>query len=133
MILIVTNFFFTESYSPTILYFNNETAYHQARVELFCNVSGYPLPRINWFKDNEPLGKRIEEKNGLESCEGSLEGPMYQVNDPLNVGLLVICRPSHALHTGFYTCQASNQAGVTKATAFLNVLGKTTLLQSVNW
>ncbi|KAK2563242.1 Vascular endothelial growth factor receptor 2 [Acropora cervicornis] len=111
-----------KSYSPTILYFNNETCYHQTMVKLFCNVSGYPLPRINWFKDNEPLGKRIEEKNGLESCEGSVKGLMYQVNDPLYVGLLVICHPSHARHTGFYTCQASNQAGGTKATAFLNVL-----------
>ena len=102
-------------------------------VKLFCNVSGYPLPRISWFKDNEPLGKRIKEKNGQESCEGSVNGLMYQFNDPLYVGLLVICRPSHDQHTGFYTCQASNQAGGTKATAFLNVLGKRILLQSVNW
>ena len=102
-------------------------------VKLFCNVSGYPLPRINWFKDNEPLGKRIKEKTVVESCEGSVKGLMYQVNDPLFVGLLVICHPSHAQHTGFYTCQASNQAGGTKATAFLNVLGKRILLQSVNW
>lgn len=111
-----------KSYSPTILYFNNQTAYHQAMVKLFCNVSGYPLPRISWFKDNEPLGKRIKEKNGQESCEGSVNGLMYQFNDPLYVGLLVICHPSHDQHTGFYTCQASNQAGGTKATAFLNVL-----------
>ena len=102
-------------------------------MKLFCNVSGYPIPKINWFKDNVPLGDRIEEENRLESCEGFVEGFTYQINDPFYVGLLVICHPSHAQHSGFYTCQASNQAGGTNATAFLNVLGKRILLQSVNW
>ena len=91
---------------------------------LKCNITGYPIPKVNWLKDNEPLSDKIKEKNKLKSCQEFVQGFMYRITGPSHVGWLVLCHPSHAQQTGFYTCQAENRAGKSNATAFLNVLGK---------
>ncbi|KAM7436017.1 hypothetical protein ABFA07_014162 [Porites harrisoni] len=56
-----------------------------------------------------------------DSCESrKLRPGFYQVDN--YVGQLLICSPSHADRTGFYTCQATNREGTSNATAFLDVL-----------
>lgn len=111
-----------KSYPPTVHSFYNQTVNRTTTVYLKCNITGYPIPKVNWLKDNEPLSDKIKEQNKLKSCQGFVQGFMYRITGPSHVGWLVLCHPSHAQQTGFYTCQAENRAGKSNATAFLNVL-----------
>ena len=104
--------------------FVNQTVYQPTTVNLYCNITAHPTPKVVWLKDKSPLEVRAQitmEKS--DTCKDrSLVSGFYQVKN--DVGRLVICDPSHAIQTGLYTCQASNRKGTSNATAFLNVLGK---------
>lgn len=115
--------FFTEVFPPTILGFKNQTVYRQTTVNLNCEITAHPTPKVEWLKNHLSLEDEIKVLPTLESCSKLVQG-FYRVNDNKHVGLLVICYPSHARQTGFYTCQAENRKGKSNATAFLNVLGK---------
>lgn len=115
---------FSEVFPPSILNFENQTAYHQISIELFCNVSAHPMPsQVQWFRGSQPLRNQIEVMDRLlpSACKTRSPG-FYRVNGV--VGKLIICKPADTLHTGFYTCKAANRKGESNATAFLNVLGK---------
>lgn len=115
---------FSEVFPPSILNFENQTAYHQISTELFCNVSAHPMPsQVQWFRGSQPLRNQIEVMDRLlpSACKTRSPG-FYRVNGV--VGKLIICKPADTLHTGFYTCKAANRKGESNATAFLNVLGK---------
>ena len=92
-------------------------------MKLRCIISAYPAPTVEWFKDGTSLEVTPVTMGELDSCEsGKLRPGFYQVDN--YVGQLLICSPSHADHTGFYTCKATNRQGTRSATAFLDVLGK---------
>ncbi|XP_073254161.1 fibroblast growth factor receptor 1-like [Porites lutea] len=108
-------------FPPTILSFSNQTVYKNTTVKLRCNISAYPAPTVQWFKDGtspEMTPVTMEESDSCESRK--LRPGFYQVHN--YVGQLLICSPSHADQTGFYTCQATNREGTSNATAFLDVL-----------
>jgi len=108
-------------FPPTILGFKNQTVYRQTTVNLNCEITAHPTPKVKWLKNHLSLEDEIKVLPTLESCSKLVQG-FYRVNDNKHVGLLVICYPSHARQTGFYTCQAENRKGKSNATAFLNVL-----------
>lgn len=92
-------------------------------MKLRCNIFAYPAPTVEWFKDGaspEVAQVTMEESDSCESKK--LRQGFYQVTN--YVGQLLICSPSHADQTGFYTCKATNRLGTSNATAFLDVLGK---------
>ena len=97
--------------------------YKNTTVKLRCNISANPAPTVEWFKDGTSLEVTQVTIGESDSCESrKLRPGFYQVDN--YVGQLLICSPSHADQTGFYTCQATNREGTSNATAFLDVLGK---------
>lgn len=69
------------------------------RVNILCEVSGFPDPQITWERDGVQLqrgGKRYTIESAVQNDSGN------------------------------YTCKASNIAGEANATSRLNVLGKHT-------
>ena len=97
--------------------------YKNTTVKLRCNISANPAPTVEWFKDGRSLEVTPVTMGESDSCESRKLLPgFYQVDN--YVGQLLICSPSHADQTGFYTCQATNRQGTSNATAFLDVLGK---------
>ena len=115
--------FLTDVFPPTILSFSNKTVYKKTTVKLRCRISAYPAPTVQWFKDGTSLEVTQVTIGESDSCESRKLLPgFYQVDN--YVGQLLICSPSHADQTGFYTCQATNRDGTSSATAFLDVLGK---------
>ena len=92
-------------------------------MKLRCIISANPAPTVEWFKDGTSLEVIPVTMGESDSCESrKLRPGFYQVDN--YVGQLLICSPSHADQTGFYTCQATNRQGTSSATAFLDVLGK---------
>ncbi|RMX55640.1 hypothetical protein pdam_00001669 [Pocillopora damicornis] len=119
-------------FPPSILNFENQTAYHQISSELFCNVSAHPMPsQVQWFRGSQPLRNQIEVMDRLlpSACKTRSPG-FYRVNGV--VGKLIICKPADTLHTGFYTCKAANRKGESNATAFLNVLENPVIIRPAN-
>ena len=96
--------------------------YHQTTVELYCNISAHPVPTVQWYKDNDSIESKVVVLRRWLSCDRALLRGFYRVRG--DVGRLIICKPLHADHTGFYTCSAANRKGKSNATAFLDVLGK---------
>ncbi|KAJ7377511.1 hypothetical protein OS493_028494 [Desmophyllum pertusum] len=107
-------------FSPNILNFDKQTVYHQTTVELYCNISAHPVPTVQWYKDNDSIESKVVVLRRWLSCDKALLRGFYRVRG--DVGRLIICKPLHADHTGFYTCSAANRKGKSNATAFLDVL-----------
>ena len=96
-------------------------------MRLYCNITAHPTPTVKWLKDDKSLEEYIKDEDKEDSCKAFSQTVMYRVKG--HVGLLVICHPSHVHQTGFYTCQVGNQEGNSSATAFLDVLGKSNLME----
>jgi len=111
-------------FPPSIRYFHNQTVYDQDTVDLFCNFSGHPTPTVQWYNGNSSLEGKINELDRWVPCDYLVQS-FYRVKS--DAGILRICGPQNALHTGFYTCVAANGRGERNATAFLDVLGKTSV------
>lgn len=116
-------FLLPEVFPPNILEFHKRTVYNEKAVDLYCNISAHPVPTVRWYKDGYSLESKIEELDRWKSCNGLVQH-FYRVKS--DIGRLVICKPEHVCHTGFYTCIVTNRRGQSNATAFLDVLGKIT-------
>ena len=103
---------------PTKIFsLRNETVTESPRlksVELFCNISGNPLPEVTWLK-NDKIFKPTDLTE--DNCK-SIQPGYYHYKNPYK---LIICKPRR-IDTGFYTCLAKNQLANASRKAYLNVL-----------
>lgn len=83
----------------------NVTVYVEDRVELICNVSGYPLPHVTWTKDGRPLvtcPPRVFTDGGHHTYRLVIDSVELQ-------------------DQGLYVCHASNEGGKAESSCFMNV------------
>ena len=102
----------------TIFSLRNETVTESPdtiAVELFCNISGNPLPEVTWLYNDETFEPTDLAEN---NCKNIQHGYFHYKNVPHK---LIICKP-HQKDTGFYSCLAKNQLANASMKAYLNVL-----------
>lgn len=88
---------------------------HTIAVELFCNISGNPLPKVTWLRNDRTFEQiPLTESN----CKNIQPGYYYYKDVPQK---LIICNPLRT-HTALYTCFAKNQLGNKSRNAYLDVL-----------
>ncbi|KAJ8015401.1 hypothetical protein DPEC_G00025740 [Dallia pectoralis] len=82
----------------------NQTVNISESLLMECDVEGTPLPRLSWFKDNQPLhlmsGVQLQDSNRTLSIQRVREED-----------------------AGIYTCTACNQRGCVQSSAAVTVLG----------
>lgn len=74
-------------------------------VMLYCDVTGFPDPEIEWFINNEAISPN-NIKYSIDESTGSLEILSLSVED-----------------TAIYECRASNPAGLATGEFEINVVG----------
>uniref|UniRef100_A0A6Q2Y100 Vascular endothelial growth factor receptor 3 n=1 Tax=Esox lucius TaxID=8010 RepID=A0A6Q2Y100_ESOLU len=83
---------------------SNQTVNVSESLLMECDVEGTPLPRLSWFKDNQPLhlmsGVQLQDANRTLSIQRVREED-----------------------AGLYTCTACNQRGCVQSSAVVTVLG----------
>uniref|UniRef100_A0A7N6C0T6 Vascular endothelial growth factor receptor 3 n=1 Tax=Anabas testudineus TaxID=64144 RepID=A0A7N6C0T6_ANATE len=82
----------------------NQTVNVTESLRMECDAEGRPLPRLSWFKDNQPLhqmsGIQLQDSNRILSIQRVREED-----------------------AGLYTCTACNQRGCVHSSAAIRVIG----------
>ncbi|XP_056138571.1 vascular endothelial growth factor receptor 3 [Lampris incognitus] len=85
--------------SPT-----NQTVNVTESLRMECDVEGRPLPRLSWFKDNQPL----HQMSGIQLQDSNRTLSIQRVREE---------------DAGLYTCTACNQRGCVHSSAAVRVIG----------
>ncbi len=88
----------------------NQTRETNDNVRLKCEFRGHPLPAINWFKNEAPVE---QEKGKMMIRQNILSGG--RVRSRLFINHL----DTH--DTGYYKCEATNEAGTVESVGVLLV------------
>lgn len=80
---------------------SNQTIYIQ------CDISGIPIPEVDWYQDGEKIF------SGHKSAEILNNGTTLQISEI-----------DSTRHEGRYTCSARNKVGIAEADIFLQIIGK---------
>lgn len=83
---------------------SNLTTYEGASVELECSATGDPQPKIEWFRDSFQVHYSVQY---VLKEDGSLLLPNVTANQ-----------------SGYYTCKASNYAGMESHSFWVSVVSK---------
>ncbi|XP_061901702.1 vascular endothelial growth factor receptor 3 isoform X2 [Entelurus aequoreus] len=82
----------------------NQTVNVTESLRMECEVEGRPLPRLTWFKDNQPL----HQMSGIQLQDSNRTLSIQRVREE---------------DAGLYTCTACNLRGCVHSTATLRVIG----------
>nr|XP_057919188.1 vascular endothelial growth factor receptor 3 isoform X2 [Doryrhamphus excisus] len=82
----------------------NQTVNVTESLRMECDVEGRPLPRLTWFKDNQPL----HQMSGIQLHDSNRTLSIQRVREE---------------DAGLYTCTACNQRGCVHSTATIRVIG----------
>uniref|UniRef100_A0AAQ5XVF3 Vascular endothelial growth factor receptor 3 n=1 Tax=Amphiprion ocellaris TaxID=80972 RepID=A0AAQ5XVF3_AMPOC len=84
----------------------NQTVNVTQSLRMECDVEGRPLPRLSWFKDNQPL----HQMSGIQLQDSNRTLSIQRVREE---------------DAGLYTCTACNQRGCIHSSAEVRVIGET--------
>ncbi|XP_067373635.1 vascular endothelial growth factor receptor 3 isoform X2 [Channa argus] len=82
----------------------NQTVNVTESLRMECDVQGSPLPRLSWFKDNQPL----HQMSGIQLQDSNRTLSIQRVREE---------------DAGLYTCTACNQRGCVHSSAAVRVIG----------
>ncbi|XP_049442052.1 vascular endothelial growth factor receptor 3 isoform X2 [Epinephelus fuscoguttatus] len=82
----------------------NQTVNVTESLRMECDVEGRPLPRLSWFKDNQPL----HQMSGIQLQDSNRTLSIQRVTEE---------------DAGLYTCTACNQCGCVHSSAAVRVIG----------
>uniref|UniRef100_A0A8C3A4C5 Vascular endothelial growth factor receptor 3 n=1 Tax=Cyclopterus lumpus TaxID=8103 RepID=A0A8C3A4C5_CYCLU len=82
----------------------NQTVNVTESLRMECNAEGRPLPRLSWFKDNQPL----HQMSGIQLQDSNRTLSIQRVTEE---------------DAGIYTCTACNQRGCVHSSAAVQVIG----------
>ncbi|XP_041653551.1 vascular endothelial growth factor receptor 3 isoform X1 [Cheilinus undulatus] len=82
----------------------NQTVNVTESLRMECDVEGRPLPRLSWFKDNQPL----HQMSGIQLQDSNRTLSIQRVREE---------------DAGLYTCTACNQRGCVQSSAAVRVIG----------
>lgn len=82
----------------------NQTVNVTESLRMECDVEGRPLPRLSWFKDNQPL----HQMSGIQLQDSNRTLSIQRVTEE---------------DAGLYTCTACNQRGCVHSSAAIRVIG----------
>lgn len=82
----------------------NQTVNVTESLRMECDVEGRPLPRLSWFKDNQPL----HQMSGIQLQDANRTLSIQRVREE---------------DAGLYTCTACNQRGCVHSSAAVRVIG----------
>ncbi|MED6279424.1 hypothetical protein CHARACLAT_000781, partial [Characodon lateralis] len=82
----------------------NQTVNITESLRMECDVEGRPLPRLSWFKDNQPL----HQMSGIQLQDSNRTLSIQRVTEE---------------DAGLYTCTACNQRGCIHSSAAVKVIG----------
>ncbi|XP_035525795.1 vascular endothelial growth factor receptor 3 [Morone saxatilis] len=82
----------------------NQTVNVTESLRMECDVEGRPLPRLSWFKDNQPL----HQMSGVQLQDSNRTLSIQRVREE---------------DAGLYTCTACNQRGCVHSSAAVRVIG----------
>nr|XP_033489350.1 vascular endothelial growth factor receptor 3 isoform X2 [Epinephelus lanceolatus] len=82
----------------------NQTVNVTESLRMECDVEGRPLPRLSWFKDNQPL----HQMSGIQLQDSNRTLSIQRVTEE---------------DAGLYTCTACNQRGCVHSSAAVRVIG----------
>lgn len=86
---------------------SNKSVLAGRNMYFYCSVKGYPAPSLSWEKDGQRITRgEVKQRHVLLYEEGILRLDGVQKTDQ-----------------GIYTCIASNERGVIRASASLTVNG----------
>ncbi|XP_046854227.1 neural cell adhesion molecule 1-like [Xenia sp. Carnegie-2017] len=103
-------------FHPPIIYGMKDSTmdlFKDDNIELICNVSGNPQPKVIWSRNGEEINGET-----ITNCNSQVPN-YYFKNDGTT---LIICGVDIS-QSGNYTCFAENQLGNVTATVYLNVTG----------
>uniref|UniRef100_A0A8C6TEL3 Vascular endothelial growth factor receptor 3 n=1 Tax=Neogobius melanostomus TaxID=47308 RepID=A0A8C6TEL3_9GOBI len=84
----------------------NQTVNVTESLRMECDAEGRPLPRLSWFKDNQPL----HQMSGIQLQDSNRTLSIQRVREE---------------DAGVYTCIACNQRGCVHSSAAVRVIGST--------
>ncbi|XP_044172197.1 peroxidasin homolog [Acropora millepora] len=102
-----------EAFPEVDIYPRHQTVFEGESASISCTAKGIPRPAISWTFDNGKLP------------------PDSAIRNFSNQSILVLSNTSKRLE-GWYTCNASNEAGDTSINSTLHVLEKPTVTMSPN-
>ncbi|XP_054452941.1 vascular endothelial growth factor receptor 3 [Anoplopoma fimbria] len=82
----------------------NQTVNVTESLRMECDAEGRPLPRLSWFKDNQPL----HQMSGIQLQDSNRTLSIQRVTEE---------------DAGLYTCTACNQRGCVHSSAAVRVIG----------
>ncbi|KAM8910023.1 vascular endothelial growth factor receptor 3 isoform 2-T4 [Spinachia spinachia] len=82
----------------------NQTVNVTESLRMECDAEGRPLPRLSWFKDNQPL----HQMSGIQLHDSNRTLSIQRVTEE---------------DAGLYTCTACNQRGCVHSSAVVQVIG----------
>ncbi|XP_041846373.1 vascular endothelial growth factor receptor 3 [Melanotaenia boesemani] len=82
----------------------NQTVNVTESLRMECDVEGRPLPRLSWFKDNQPL----HQMSGIQLQDSNRTLSIQRVREE---------------DAGLYTCTACNKRGCVNSSAAVRVVG----------
>ncbi|KAF0039495.1 hypothetical protein F2P81_007730 [Scophthalmus maximus] len=82
----------------------NQTVNVTESLRMECDVEGRPVPRLSWFKDNQPL----HQMSGIQLQDSNRTLSIQRVREE---------------DAGLYTCTACNQRGCVNSSAAVKVIG----------
>nr|XP_019934993.1 PREDICTED: vascular endothelial growth factor receptor 3 [Paralichthys olivaceus] len=82
----------------------NQTVNVTESLRMECDAEGRPLPRLSWFKDNQPL----HQMSGIQLQDANRTLSIQRVREE---------------DAGLYTCTACNQRGCVHSSAAIKVIG----------
>uniref|UniRef100_A0A665UV74 Vascular endothelial growth factor receptor 3 n=1 Tax=Echeneis naucrates TaxID=173247 RepID=A0A665UV74_ECHNA len=82
----------------------NQTVNVTESLRMECDAEGRPLPRLSWFKDNQPL----HQMSGIQLQDSNRTLSIQRVREE---------------DAGLYTCKACNQRGCVQSSAAVRVIG----------
>lgn len=94
----------------------NVTVVEGESVTLECHISGYPSPKVTWYREDYQIESSID----------------FQITFQSGMARLMI-REAFAEDSGRFTCSAVNEAGTVSTSCYLAVQGQWLLLLHPNF
>lgn len=85
----------------------NVTVMEGESVTLECHISGYPLPKVTWYREDYQIESSIDFQMSFQGGAARL-----------------LIREAFAEDSGRFTCSAANEAGTVSTSCYLAVQGQ---------